>query len=98
MSDATVLHKFIINEFKMIKQFLWVEILKRQWKNNDSDLDKFTIKMLKIILMLAALKTDNAQSISTSLIYVKAVRDLIWEKMWKNVIKTELIILAVSDT
>ena len=82
----------------MIKQFLWVEIFKRQQKNDDSDLDELTTKMLKIMLTLAALKTDNAQSISTSLIYVKAVKDFVWKKMWKNVIKAELTALAVNRT
>ena len=82
----------------MMKQFLWVEILKKQWKNDDSDLNEFTTKMLKIMLALTALKIDNVQSISTSLIYIKAVKDSVWEKMWKNVIKTELTALAVNDT
>ena len=82
----------------MVKQFLWVKILNRQWKNDDSDLDKSAIKMLKIMLMLTALEINNAQSISTSLIYVKAVKDSVWEKMWKNVIKAELTTLAVNDT
>ena len=98
MSDVTVLHKSVINKLKMIKQFLWVEILKRQWKNNDSDLDESATKMLKIMLTLTALETDDAQSISTSLIYVKAVKDSVWKKMWKNVIKTELTIFAVNST
>ena len=53
--------------------------------------------MLKIMLTVAALKTDDAQSILTSLIYIKAVKDFVWEKMWKNVIKTELTALAVNE-
>ena len=85
-------------EFKMIKQFLWVEIFKRQWKNNDSNLNKSATKMLKTMLALTALEINNAQSISTSLIYVKAVKDSVWREMWKNIIKVELIILAVNDT
>ena len=98
MSEITVSHKSVSCEFKMIKQFLWVEIFKRQWKNDDSDLNKSATKMLKTMLALTALEINNAQSISTSLIYVKAVRDSVWEEMWKNVIKTELTALAVNDT
>ena len=97
-SEITVLCKSADYKFKLIKQFLWVEILKRQWKNNDFNLKKFSTKMLKIMLALTALKINNAQSISTSLIYVKAVKDSVWKEMWKNVIKTELITLAVNDT
>ena len=43
----------------MIKQFLQIEILKRQWKNDDSDLNESATKMLKTMLALTALKTDN---------------------------------------
>ena len=50
------------------------------------------------MLALTALKTDNAQSISTSLIYVKAVEDSVWGEMWKNAIKAELTVLAANDT
>ena len=82
----------------MIKQFLWVEILKRQWKNNDSDLNESATKMSKTMLALTALEINNAQNISTSLIYVKAVKDSVWKKMWKNVIKAELTALAANDT
>ena len=61
----------------MIKQFLWIEIFKRQQKNNDFNLNESATKMLKTMLALTALKINNAQSISTSLIYVKAVKDFI---------------------
>ena len=98
MSEITVSHKSVSYELKMIKQFLWVGIFKRQWKNNDFNLNESATKMSKTMLALTALKTDNAQSISTSLIYVKAVKDSVWRVMWKNVIKTELIILAANDT
>ena len=97
-SEITVFYKSVDCKLKMIKQFLWIEIFKRQWKNNDFDLNESATKMLKTMLALTALKTDNAQSISTSLIYVKAVKNSVWEKMWKNVIKAELITLAVNDT
>ena len=50
------------------------------------------------MLALTALEINNVQNISTSLIYVKVVRDSVWKKMWKNVIKAELTTLAVNDT
>ena len=81
----------------MVKQFLWVEIPKRQWEDNDSDLNKPATKVLKAMLTLAALEADNAQSIPTPLIYVKAVKDPVWGEMWKNAIKAELTALAAND-
>ena len=98
MSNATALRKPASSEPKMVKQFLWVEVFKRQQKNNDSDLDESVTKMLKIMLTLTALEADNAQSISTSLTYVKAVEDPVWGGMWKNAIKAELTALAVNST
>ena len=74
-SETTVLCKSVSCKFKMIKQFLWIEIFKRQWENNDFNLNESTTKMSKTMLALTALKINNAQSISTSLIYVKAVKD-----------------------
>ena len=98
MLNATALCKSIINKLKMIKQFLQIKIFKRQQKNDDSDLDKSAIKMLKTMLTLTALEINDVQSISTSLIYVKAVKDSVWKEMWKNVIKAELITLAANNT
>ena len=95
-SDTTVLCESVSSEFKIIKQFLQIEILKRQWEDDDSDLNESATKMSKTMLTLTALKTDNAQSISTSLIYVKAVKDSVWGKMWKNAIKAELTALAAN--
>ena len=97
MSDTTALCESVSSELKMVKQFLQIEILKRQWENDDFNLNESATKMLKIMLTLTALKTDNAQSISTSLIYVKAVRDSVWRKMWKDVIEAELTALAAND-
>ena len=97
ISDTTASHESVSSELKMIKQFLQIKILKRQWKNNDFNLNKSATRVSKIMLTLTALKTDNAQSISTSLIYIKAVKDSVWEEMWKNVIETELTVLAVND-
>ena len=97
-SETTVLCESADCKFKMVKQFLWVEIPKRQQKNDDFNLNKSATKMLKTMLALTALETDNAQSIPTSLTYVKAVEDSVWEEMWKNAIKAELTTLAANDT
>ncbi len=34
----------------------------------------------------------------TSIIYAEAVRDLIWEEMWKNVIYVKLTALTANET
>ena len=98
MSDATALCESVDSEPKMIKQFLWVKILKRQQKNDDSDLDEPTTKVLKIMLTLTTLEADNALSIPTPLTYAKAVGDPVWEEMWKKAVKAELTALAVNST
>ena len=36
--------------------------------------------------------------ILTSVIYAEAVRDSIWEEMWKNIIYIELTVLTVNET
>ena len=41
---------------------------------------------------------NNAQNISTPLIYAKTMGNLIWREMWKNVIKAELMALAANST
>ena len=97
-SDTTALCEPVSSEPKMIKQFLWVEIPKRQQKDNDSNLDEPATKVSKAMLTLAALKADNAQSIPTPLTYVKAVEDPVWGEMWKDAIKAELTALAANDT
>ena len=97
-SEITVFHESADCKFKMIKQFLQIEILKRQQKNDDFNLNESATKMSKTMLALTALEINNAQNISTSLIYVKAVKDSVWKKMWKNVIKAELTALAANDT
>ena len=98
MPDATALHKSAGSKLKMVKQFLWVKIPKRQQKNDDSNLDKSATKVSKAMLTLAALEADNAQSIPTPLTYVKAVGDPVWGEMWKDAIKAELTALAANDT
>ena len=98
MSDATALHESVSSEPKMVKQFLWVEIPKRQQKDDDSDLDEPATKVLKTMLTLATLEADNALSIPTPLTYAKAVEDPVWEEMWKEAVKAELTALAVNST
>ena len=92
------LSKPVSSELKMVKQFLQVEIFKRRQKNDSSNLNEFATKTTRVMLTLTALETDNAQNISTSLIYAKTVKDSVWKKMWKNVIKAELMALAANDT
>ena len=98
MSDATALHESVSSEPKMVKQFLWVKIPKRQQKDDDSDLDEPTTKMSKIMLTLITLETDNVLSIPTPLTYAKAVRDPVWGEMWKEAVKAELTALAANST
>ena len=98
MSDATAPRESVSSELKMVKQFLWVEISKRQQKDDDSDLDEPTTKVLKVMLALATLEADNALSIPTPLTYAKAVGDPVWGEMWKEAVKAELTALAANGT
>ena len=98
MSDATAPCESVSSEPKMVKQFLWVKIPKRQQKDDDSDLDEPTTKVLKIMLTLTTLEADNALSILTPLTYVKAVGDPVWGEMWKEAVKAELTALAANST
>ena len=98
MLETTVFCESVSCKSKMVKQFLWVEIFKRQQKNDDFNLNESATKMSKTMLALAALEVNNAQSISTPLIYVKAVKDSVWGEMWKDVIKAELTTLTANDT
>ena len=97
-SEATVSCESADCEPKMVKQFLQIEIPKRQWENNDSNLDEPATKVSKTMLALAALEADNAQSIPTPLTYAKAVGDSVWGEMWKDAIKAELTALAANGT
>ena len=45
-SDTTALCEPVSSEPKMVKQFLWVEILKRQQKDDDSNLDEPATKSI----------------------------------------------------
>jgi len=73
---------------KKVKTFLYIEILKRKWKNNDIDFNEFIIKILKIMLTLTAFTVNDENNeysaktdILTFLIYIEAVRDSIWREM-----------------
>ncbi len=69
---------------KKVKTFLCIKILKKRQKNNDTDFNKFIIKILKIMLTLTAFTVNDKSNkysaktdILTSLIYAEAVRDSI---------------------
>ncbi len=54
--------------------------------------------MLTLIIFFTDKKDFIIRSdILTSVIYAEAVRDLIWEEMWKNVIYTELTVLTINE-
>ncbi len=69
---------------KRVKTFLYIKILKRRSKNNNTDFNKLMTKILKIMLTLTAFTVNDENNehsaktdILTSLIYVEVVRDLI---------------------
>ena len=69
---------------KKVKTFLYIKILKKRQKNNNTDFNKLITKILKIMLTLTAFTVNNKNNehsartdISTSLIYAEAVRDSI---------------------
>jgi len=71
-----------------VKTFLYIKIWKRRQKNNDTDFNKFIIKILRVMLTLTAFTVNDENNeysvkidILTFLIYVEAVRDSIWRKM-----------------
>ncbi len=81
-------HSDVNISIKKVKTFLCVEILKRRWKNNDTDFNEFMIKILRIMLTLTAFTVNDKSNeysvktdISTSLIYIEVVRDSIWEEI-----------------
>jgi len=69
---------------KRVKTFLYIKILKRRQKNNDTDFNEFIIKILRIMLTLTAFTVNDENNkhsvrtdVSTSLIYAEAVRNSI---------------------
>ncbi len=66
-------------------------------------MNELLIKILRVMLTLMTFFTDKEDSmirpdILTSVIYAEAVRDSIWEEMWKNVIHTKLTVLMTNET
>ena len=104
ISVNKISHLDVSISIKRVKTFLCIKILKRRQKNNDINFNEFRIKILRVALTLTAFTVNNESNkhsvktdILTSLIYAEAVRDLIWEEMWKNVINVELTAFAVND-
>jgi len=69
---------------RKVKTFLCIKILKRRQKNNNTDFNKFMIKILRVMLILTAFTVNDENNkhlaktdILTSLTYAEAVRDLI---------------------
>jgi len=89
--------------FKKVRTFLCIEILKQKRDNNNQNADEFSIKMFKVMFALVTLFTDEKNSIIkfnilTSIIYTEAVRNSIWEEMWKNIIHVKLTVLTANET
>jgi len=84
ISINKISHLDISVSIKRVKTFLYIEILKRRWKNNNTNFNEFIIKILKVMLTLTAFTVNNENNkhsaktdILTSLIYAEAVRDSI---------------------
>ncbi len=66
-------------------------------------MNELSIKILRIMLILAAFSADKEDSIIrpdilTSVTYAEAVRDSTWEEMWKNIIHVKLTVLTANET
>ena len=88
---------------KKVRTFLCVKISKWKRNNNNQNADEFSIKMFRVIFAFVTLFTDKKDFVIWSdifmfIIYVKAVKDLIWEKMWKNIIHVKLTVLTINET
>ena len=71
---------------KRVETFLCVEILKWKRNNNNQNVNKFSIKMSKIMLALMTLSADKEDfvirfNIFMFIIYVEAIKDSIWKQM-----------------
>jgi len=84
ISVNKISHLDVSISIKRVKTFLYIEILKRRQKSNDTDFNEFIIKILKVMLTLTAFTVNDENNkysvktdISTSLIYAEAVRDSI---------------------
>ncbi len=66
-------------------------------------MNELSIKILRVILTLMTFSVNKEDSvirsdISTFVIYAEAVRDSIWEEMWKNAIHAKLTALTANET
>ncbi len=84
ISVNKISHLDISVSIKKVKTFLYIKILKRRQKNNDTDFNEFIIKILRIMLTLTAFTVNDESNeysikidISTSLIYTEVVKDSI---------------------
>ena len=84
ISVNKISHLDVNVSIKRVKTFLYIEILKKRQKNNDTDFNKFIIKILRVMLTLTAFTVNDENNehsakidISTSLIYTEVVRDSI---------------------
>ncbi len=84
ISVNKISHSDVSVSTKKVKKFLYIKILKRRQKNNNTDFNEFIIKILKVMLTLTAFTVNDENNeyslrtdILTSLIYAEAVRDLI---------------------
>jgi len=88
---------------KRVRTFLCVKISKWKKDDNNQNANEFSIKMSKIMFALTALFTDEEDfiikfNIFTFIIYTEAVKDSIWEEMWKNTIYVKLTVLTTNET
>ncbi len=84
ISVNKISHSDVSVSIKRVKTFLYIKILKKRQKDNDTDFNELIIKILRVMLTLTAFTVNDENSehsvrtdISTSLIYAKAVKDLI---------------------
>jgi len=84
ISVNKISHSDVSVSIKEVKTFLYIKILKRRQKNNDTNFNEFITKILRVMLTLTAFIVNDENNehsaktdISTSLIYAEAVRDLI---------------------
>ena len=84
ISVNKISHSDVSVSIKEVKTFLYIKILKRRQKNNDTNFNEFMTKILRVMLTLTAFIVNDENNehsaktdISTSLIYAEAVRDLI---------------------
>lgn len=95
-------NKFVVEQSK---QFPLAEVsFKRQRKNeNDSVKDQHIVKKFCVMLVLMTNEQEDNRDqrdveIHTLTSYVEAVRDFVWEELWKEAIEVELTALALNGT